>query len=262
MSSLLSQLMNKSAVSAAIKKESSNDAKAAAPAQESGKGEGSISEKNLGAPESAPAKANSVLGALAAKSNPNGASPAPALAAIQRMGEAASAEKAAARESLQDGSTKVGGGVPAKPSLLTALASTRDIAEKAKADHDYLFAPIPENFQDVLDTFDGLMKRDQGEIDFNLGHIRNYVQRIMTDLRTNPEYDGLIIDRDVHNIMAFLQRTKAQAEISIGSKVEKAAKKAAKQTGAKKFAMDFSSLDLGAEQQPKSLADLSDLGEL
>lgn len=229
MSSLLSQLLakNKSAVGAVVNKESSNDERPQADTQPV--------QKETTAPTT-PVSSPAVP---AAGELPND----DGLSASKPQGSAVAKPQAS------------------KPSLLNSLVATRDTAEKAKADHDYLFAPIPENFQDVLDNLDGLMKKDQGEIDFHLGHIRNYVQRIMVDLRTNPEYDGLIIDRDVHNIMAFLQRTKSQAEITIGNKVEKAAKRAAKPKGSARFDIDLGSLDLGAEQ-PKSLSDLSNLGEL
>lgn len=146
--------------------------------------------------------------------------------------------------------------VAAKPSLLAAVAA-RERSEQAKHDFEHLFTKIPENFQDRLDLFDTLMKQDQGEIDFNLDRARDFVKRIMIDLRENPEYDGMIIDRDIHNIIAYQRRLKALAREVIGEKTVKAAKKAAKPKAASRFSIDIDSIDLTA--QPKTLKDLSGL---
>lgn len=149
-----------------------------------------------------------------------------------------------------------------KPSgILSAVAAGRERAEAAKAEHDYLFDEVPKDFQDVLDRFDKIMLRDQGDIDVDLPHMRNYVMRIMTDLRENPEFDGLIIDRDVHNIIAFMRRVKGEALVIADQKATKSAKSKAKPKASNRFAMDLDTFDLGASPaQPKlTVEDLSKL---
>lgn len=146
----------------------------------------------------------------------------------------------------------------AKPAgLLAGLASGREKAEALKAEHDYLFEEVPKDFKETLDRFDMIMQRDQGDIDFDLPHMRNYVMRIMVDLKENPEYDGLIIDRDVHNIIAFMRRLKGQAITIANEKTTKAQAKASKPKVGARFAMDFDNIDLMATKTPASLEDLS-----
>lgn len=148
----------------------------------------------------------------------------------------------------------------AKKNLLTAtLTAVREKAEADKADHDYLFAPIPTDFQEILDRFDGMMTRDHGILDIDLQRCRDFVKKIMVELKENPEYDNLIIDRDVHNIIKFQRRLKTEAEKQIVTKVEKAAKKSTKPKAGQRFAMDLGDLDLTAPSKPKSIQDMSDL---
>lgn len=154
----------------------------------------------------------------------------------------------------------------AKPAgLLGALAVSKQRAEQAKVDHDYLFDEIPAGFQDVLDRFDSMMLRDQGAIDFDLPHLRNYVQRIMVDLKENPEYVGMFVDRDAHNVIKWMRRVKGQALEIAHEKVDKASKKSTKPKASQRFDMDLGNLDLMASKpKPKSIQDLSsiDFGDL
>lgn len=149
----------------------------------------------------------------------------------------------------------------AKKNLLTStLTAVREKAEADKADHEYLFAPIPKDFQEVLNRFDDMMQRDHGILQIDLVRCRDFVKKIMIDLKENPEYDGLIIDRDVHNIIKFQRMLKSQAEEAVVTKTEKAAKRESKsKVKGGRFAVDMEAFDLNAPSQPKSIQDFSDL---
>ena len=109
-----------------------------------------------------------------------------------------------------------------------------------------LFRELPMDFKELLDSFDAAMVRDKGITDFNLDLSRAYVKRIMVDLKENPEFDGLMIDRDVHNIMTFIRAVHERARIGVVEKKEKAATKTKKVPASKRFNLDDKVLDLGA----------------
>lgn len=145
-----------------------------------------------------------------------------------------------------------------KTNLLTStLTAVREKSEQDKADHEYLFAPIPKDFQETLDRFDAMMQRDNEILAIDLTRCRDFVKHIMISLKENPEYDGLIIDRDVHNIIKFQRNLKAAAEATVVTKIDKAAKKSTKPKAAGRFAMDMTDFDLNAPAKPKSIQDLS-----
>jgi hypothetical protein len=152
---------------------------------------------------------------------------------------------------------------PAKPSL---LASTREITKKQNeaVSYDHLFDSIPTDFQEVLNRFDTIMQRDHGTIDINLPRIRDYVMRIMEDLRENPEYEGMLLDRDVRNVIGFIRRTSVQAANVVVEKQVKSAKKVSKaaKSGSNRFDMDLDSFDLGAASPVKALGGLTDLSNI
>lgn len=116
---------------------------------------------------------------------------------------------------------------PAKGALLAGVQKAKENQEKAQADMAYIFNEMPVDFKELLDRFDTLLKRDTGINDFNIDMIRAYVKRIMMDLREHPEYDGLVIDRDVRNVIAFIRSTKEKAIEAASEKKEKSEKKKA-----------------------------------
>jgi hypothetical protein len=69
--------------------------------------------------------------------------------------------------------------------------------------------------------------------------VRNYVQTLMVTLKTRPEFDSVIIDKDVRNIMKFIRATREEAlalrEVKTTKKAVREAKKetATKKTSAK-----------------------------
>lgn len=106
-------------------------------------------------------------------------------------------------------------------------------------------------FQDMLNTLDGLIVKESGINSFNIDLVRGYVRQIMTDLKTSPDLDALLIDRDVHNVLAFIQHVKNDA---IAAKVTKKEKKEAKAKKGRLVGLKF-----GASDLPSGLADLAKL---
>lgn len=98
----------------------------------------------------------------------------------------------------------------------------------------------PANFQAKLDALDALCQQQAGITALNQDQARRFITEIMGDLKVNPESAGLVIDRDMHNIMLFVQAAAAQGDnkfVEVGVKREKKAVKA-KMTAAMSDAFD------------------------
>lgn len=106
-------------------------------------------------------------------------------------------------------------------------------------------------FQEMLDTLDNLIVKESGINSFNIDLVRGFVRQIMTDLKTTPEYDAMLIDRDVHNVLAFIQHVKNDA---VTVKVTKKEKKEVKAKKGRIVGLKF-----GASDLPSGLADLAKL---
>lgn len=97
------------------------------------------------------------------------------------------------------------------------VESAAQVLDKIAAiDIDNLPAPAVDGataFKMELDQLDSLLFRDiPDQINpVNYDGVRNTVKRIMADLKANPAYDQLMIDRDVHNIIAFIRATRRSA---------------------------------------------------
>lgn len=154
-----------------------------------------------------------------------------------------------------------GNGLITSPTNRILAAAAAAKKAEPQANYDHLFDTIPENFQEMLDKFDKLMIRDQGVNDLNVGHFRDYVKRIFVELKENPEYDGLIIDRDVHNVIKFMRAVKGQAQELAVEKKTKAAKTQANKAKSNRFAAIAGNLDLGGKM-PATIQDMSNLDDL
>lgn len=157
--------------------------------------------------------------------------------------------------------TGTGTGIVTSPQnrILAAAVAAKEAPPVQSYDH--LFDQIPEKFEDVLTRFDELLTRDQGVNDLNIGHLRDYVKRIFNDLTTNPEYDGLVIDRDVHNVIKWIRAVKTQATELAVDKKTKAAKAEVNKTKKNRFAAISGNLDIGGKM-PTSIQDMSSIGDL
>lgn len=100
----------------------------------------------------------------------------------------------------------------------------------------------PANFRENLDAFDRILIATGGIDKLNLDEIRGRVRACMIDLKANPEYMDLVIDKDVHNIMKFMRESVKYAGESFTAKqVAKAKKETKKKIAAE---IDFSALNL------------------
>lgn len=151
-----------------------------------------------------------------------------------------------------------------KPSrILDSVRVAADNAKQDAIDYSFIVDDMPKDFQEILDRFDSIMSREAvGDLDVNLPKLRDYVKKIMTELKENPEYDNLIIDRDVHNIFKFLRRIKSEAQQIQSTKAAKAETRSKKPKAIAKYDLDFGSMDLGASGGPKTLKDLSEIGDI
>lgn len=160
--------------------------------------------------------------------------------------------------------------VPAAPSLLDSarvskggllgsLEKAKANQEVVKAEHDKLFMEPPKDFRELLDSFDKFFAGDTGISEFNLAPARDFVERIFIDLRTDPSLDGLMLDKDVANVIEWVSKVKGEALAAGVEKKEKAAKKAAQPKAKNRFG-DLGTIDLTV--MPKSLQDMSDFGDI
>lgn len=103
-----------------------------------------------------------------------------------------------------------------KPTGPAASASDANAEEKSPVD----------KFRESLDQLDSLLTKDFDAISLALS--RDIVKRVMIELRTNPEFNGIVQDGDVRNIFIFLRRAVDRAKDSGTEKVEKKVKRAKK----------------------------------
>lgn len=117
----------------------------------------------------------------------------------------------------------------------------------------------------MLDDFDAMIAASNGGIsELQIDGARKYVSEIMMELKQNPDYDSILIDRDVHNVMLFVRASRQYATASFVTQkkksAERAEKKAAK-TGGLSFDM---SILTGAEKAKSDLlaSDLASFASL
>lgn len=85
-----------------------------------------------------------------------------------------------------------------------------------------------EGFKAKLDKLDSLIIAGQGIDMLSLDTARAYVRDIFVEVQQNPEYDSLLVDRDVHNVMMFVQASTLVAGMDIKKKQVKAEVRALK----------------------------------
>ena len=118
--------------------------------------------------------------------------------------------------------------------VLRAKASEMTLEDVSQLTGDEREPGVTESeFQQVLDILDQKMIQDKGIVDdLNLADFRSIISRIMIDLKANPSYAGLMLDKHVHSIMSFMWATQAKA-VENNVKKEGAAQKRAASVGKK-----------------------------
>jgi len=86
----------------------------------------------------------------------------------------------------------------------------------------------PESLKSRLDSLDAIISSELGISTLTLDAIRAHVMEIMVTLKGQPELDSILIDRDVHNVLAFIRNVRVDAIESRAATKVKAAKAVAK----------------------------------
>lgn len=104
----------------------------------------------------------------------------------------------------------------------------------------------PAGFQAKLDKLDSLIGADNSISSLVIDQVRGHVKEIAIELHKFPEYDGILLDRDIHNIMAFMQQSVSTSAESFKAKAKAKSTKAA--SAKIRSTVDFGALDsaLGA----------------
>lgn len=136
--------------------------------------------------------------------------------------------------------------------LASAVARGQEKADAAAEDVHFLFAEEPKDFADILKRFDELLHRDHGLNadpsidDFNIDTCRNYIKRIYTELQTQPELEGLMVTRDVANVISFIRSIRGRAEEAGVKKTVKAVAKKGEVAKKNRFGDAGLTLDLNS----------------
>lgn len=83
------------------------------------------------------------------------------------------------------------------------IKAARDKADALLAKSERFILAEAKDVRDVADAVDTMMDQD-GMLDgLDLGAIRNHIQSLMITLRAKPEYVGVLLPRDISNIVKF-----------------------------------------------------------
>lgn len=87
--------------------------------------------------------------------------------------------------------------------------------------------------RNLCDKIDELIESHDQLVGPSLITLRGYVQTLMVTLKTRPEFDEIIIDKDVRNVMKFIRSVR---ETALATREVKITKKAVRETKAAKNA--------------------------
>lgn len=112
----------------------------------------------------------------------------------------------------------------------------------------------PEDFRSMADELDNMLATETGVSVVNIGVLRSYVQRLSVALHNNAEYESMLLDKDVHNILRVLRSMHQMDMSDYAEKQEKRVTRSTKKaisgkTDSKMKALAsamFDSLDLSA----------------
>lgn len=116
-------------------------------------------------------------------------------------------------------------------SMEPASKPTTNIALKARQLTDKLVLDSAADVRQLCDQADELIKANPVLVGPPLVHLRKYVQQLMMTLKEHPEFDDVIIDPDVNNVMQYIRATREESIALRGVKTEKKAIRAAKKEG-------------------------------
>lgn len=95
----------------------------------------------------------------------------------------------------------------------------------------------------LCDTIDQMIEGNDALVGPALIQTRNYVQQLMITLKSRPEFDSVLIDKDVRNVMKFIRATRLETlemrELKTEKKAVRAANKEKKKISSKGFEAAF-----------------------
>lgn len=106
-----------------------------------------------------------------------------------------------------------------------------------------------ESVTELCERIDRLIVGNENLVGPSLGETRNYVQQLMITLKSRPEFDSVVLDKDVKNVMRFIRATREEAlalrEIKTVKKVTRATNKEKKANGLKGIESAFAAIMSG-----------------
>jgi hypothetical protein len=145
---------------------------------------------------------------------------------------------------------------------LAMRAATEVSTLEPTAPQDEVYAVGPEGFQARLDALDAVVSREAMLSDFSASFAKNRIKDIFLELRKFPEYDGLIVDRDVHNIMSYMQYTITFAQEKYAEKKTAKVKRESKAAAKPKYSFNFDKLMAPASDLALSPAKATSISSL
>lgn len=129
-------------------------------------------------------------------------------------------------------------------SMEPATKRDTNLNVKAKQLGQRLVLKDSGSVRELCDRIDQMIESNPNLVGPNLGITRNYVQQLMMTLKAHPEFDEVVIAKDVRNVMQFIRQTRtetlAQREVKVEKKVIREIKKGAtnKKLGGMEAAFD------------------------
>lgn len=147
-------------------------------------------------------------------------------------------------------------------SVSAASTASTDIVERDASESKGEQPTGPAGFRAKLDAFDSLVGHLTAIDPIMHSVVKGHVKSLMLDLNASPEMRELLLDKDVHNIMVFVQSATAKADVHFESVATKRIAKEAKGKNENKAsigaALDDLLLSFG-KPKPKDVNSLANL---
>jgi hypothetical protein len=135
---------------------------------------------------------------------------------------------------VEDGQTAIGSAVDGlhelaalnTDSLEPQTTPSTSIAVKTRQHEQKLILDSAADVRELCDRTDALIVANPQLAGPSLVTLRNYVQQLMITLKNHPEFDDVVIDHDINNVMQFIRATREEALSLRTVKVEKKAVRA------------------------------------
>lgn len=124
-------------------------------------------------------------------------------------------------------------------SLTPATQPKTQLASKVEARTEQLILESGKSVRELCDQVDHVMAEDKQLSMADYATIRGYVMQLMITLKSRPEFESLLIDKDVRNVMRFLRATREEAMALRDVKTEKKATRGVKKERTTKIGSDM-----------------------